>query len=139
MPDNNFHLEISNALTGCQFVEKELKNYLAIAFESALRQQSPLDFSIDDLESRPLGRLIKNFAKAGGSAELCAELTKFKDERDFLAHQAAAQCFDLDMNYYMPDAIQARLAEIQISAEVLRRSIYDAGVLLEFDCISDAG
>lgn len=139
MSDNRFHLEVSNAIAGCQLVEQELKKYITIAFEAAQRHKKSINFSVERIESRPLGRLIRAFEKSGGDSLLIAELDKFKEERDFLAHQAVAQCFDLDMNFFVPETTKDRLAEIQINAEVLRSRIYEAGVILEFDNISDAG
>ena len=139
MKDNEFHQEISKALAGCQQVEKELKDYIGIAFKAAQRQNLPYQPLTNDIEAMPLGKLIKAFKNNGGESDIVSALEKFTEERNFLAHRASSENIDLDGNIYLSETLRERLAEIQTTAEFLRRRIYDSAVLLEFNKISGAG
>ena len=139
MTHNNFYLKVADALAGCQLVEQELKLYIATAHAAIRRnlpERIPYNFTAEDCNSDALGPLIGKLKKLSNDSSLIAELTKFKDERNFLSHRAIASCINPDGDLDIPPDLQERLEEIRITADVLWRRVYEATVLLEFDPVA---
>lgn len=130
MADDHFYLKVSQALTGCQLVEQQLKLYISEAFELAKKcigGKMPFKFSGSDCENWSLGRLIENFDKLNNNPLLKNELIKFKKERDFLSHRAITSCLTPDMNLSSREItkMDARLDSIEKEAYRLWQAIHE--------------
>lgn len=148
MDSDAFYLRAAHALSGCQLVEQELKLYITEALqlvEKCLDGKLPFKMSGDDYADASLERLIDTFRKLSDQPQLVADLRRFKDERNFLSHQAIASCLDYDgeLDWGASAEMAARLSAIQTEAERLRTVIHEAANnfrgYLWFDPIPDAG
>jgi len=153
MRHSEFYFRVADALAGCQLLEQELRLYI-VAARAAIRRNLPVHIpyrtSEDDCFKKSLGQLIKKFKELSNDDELIGELNKFNDERNALAHQAIVSCMnpddELDSPPYNFKVKQLRgmssdewLSKIRIDSDMLRKKVFEAGVELEFDHISDAG
>lgn len=126
MDEDNFYLNVAHALSGCQLVEQQLKLYIAEAFELAKKcigEKMPFKMAGDDYANSSLERLIQIFKKLSDNETLVTDLTKFKDERNFLSHKAITHCLDYEGELFYSTALelQDRLLAIQSEA----RRLYD--------------
>lgn len=87
----------------------------------------PFQMSGQDCENYSLERLIKTFQKLSDNSALVAELNRFKDERNFLAHNAIAHCLDLEGALFETSAVnvEARIVAIEAEANRLRLALHE--------------
>jgi hypothetical protein len=125
------YLRVAEGLACCQRIEFELKGYLGAAMELAKKcigQTMPFHTSAKDFENHALERLIQNFRNYTDDKELVSALNKFKDERNFLAHQAltALENPDGDLDDQEVARLHERLSKIEPEAKRLAESIFSA-------------
>ena len=130
MDTEDFYLRVARALSGCQLVEQELKLYLTEAFElvrKCVGDQLPFNMSGSDYMNASLEQLIKVFKRLSDNDTLVAQLNKFKEERNFLAHKGIAHCLDPEgeLCYVTASEFQARLSAIEPESERLRLAIHE--------------
>ncbi len=130
MSDDDFYLRVAHALSGCQLVEQELKLYISEALELTQKCVSgklPFTMSGSDYANASLERLIDVFQKLTDNKSLVRELSKFKEERNFLSHKGIAHCLDPDgeLDYGATSTFESRLSAIQPEALRLRIVIHD--------------
>jgi hypothetical protein len=121
---------VSRSLGACQFVEFELKHYIAEALELAKRRtagQLPFGIKGSDYEHEPLGRLITIFGKLSNCPALVKRLETFSKERNFVAHRSIATCIDHDgeLDHITSSKFVARLAKIEEEAKHLTEAIHE--------------
>jgi hypothetical protein len=78
-------------LTSFQLLELALKMYIGRSYEligDLVKDKIHFDFSISDIESYPLERLLNLFAKLNANEELKKRLNKLRSERNYVAHEA---------------------------------------------------
>jgi hypothetical protein len=78
-------------LTSFQLLELSLKLYIGNSYDyihMLVESHIHFDFSISDVESYPLERLLNVFGKLNGNDELKKRLNKLKKERNYIAHEA---------------------------------------------------
>lgn len=136
MNSRDFYEKIALSLAGCQLVEQELKLYITEALllaKKCVGSRMPFNMSGDDFQNAPLERLIRTFQKLCDNEGLADELSKFKDERNFLSHQAITSCLDFNTDLIDSEvaALEPRLAKIQAESDRLVHAIHD-----EFNKIS---
>lgn len=74
-----------------QLLELALKVYIGLSYKAIrVRVESVVhfDYSEDDLDDLPLGRLLSLFKKLNSNAELLARLQKLQTERNQIAHRS---------------------------------------------------
>lgn len=130
MNEDEFYLKVAHALSGCQLVEQELKLYITEALELAAKcigDKMPFTFKGEDYADSSLERLIQTFKKLTNNVGLVRDLSKFKDERNFLSHRGITHCLDYEeeLFYSVAEEMQPRLVEIQQEAERLRIAIHE--------------
>lgn len=130
MNDDEFYLEVAQALSGCQLVEQELKLYITGAFDLARKcigEQMSFKLSGDDYADSSLERLIETFKKLTENEVLVRELRAFKKERNFLSHQGITHCLDYEGEIFVSSAeeYRDRLSAIQQEALYLREAIHE--------------
>lgn len=78
-------------LTSFQLLEFSLKLYIGTSYDYILmlvEGHIHFDFSISDIETYPLERLLTLFSKLNGNEELKKRLNKLRKERNYIAHEA---------------------------------------------------
>jgi hypothetical protein len=128
LDDDGFYLRIAEALSGCQ-LEQELKLYISEALElvkKCVGAKLPFKMSGIDYQDASLERLIDAFRKLSNNERLAADLRAFKNERNFLSHNAIAHSMDPQENlgYREVVALEPRLSAIVDKARRLRESIH---------------
>ena len=128
MTPEEFYLDVARSLGGCQLVEQTLKLYISEAFELAkecIGKKLPFRMSGDDCADYSLERLIATFQKLTDNDSLVTQLRRFKDERNFLAHNAIVryQNPNGELEFEATDA-QRRLVLIQQLADDVVGSIH---------------
>ena len=81
----------TSALAGYQLLEEQLKEYLDMYYgiiRTLLNGRVFFDFSRDDINKAPLGRLLHLFSKTCANKELIARVRALVGHRDEMAHQA---------------------------------------------------
>jgi hypothetical protein len=74
-----------------QLLELTLKLYIGRAYEFidlALNGRMHFDYSVADVESMPLERLLNIFGKLNGNRELLRRLNKLRAQRNHVAHES---------------------------------------------------
>ena len=131
MEETNFYLRAAHALSGCQLVEQQLKLYITEALDlvrKCVDGKMPFEMSGDDYADSSLERLIQTFKKLSNNSALVSQLTRFKDERNFLSHKAIAHCLDPEGELaFGPQAqnVLERLEAIQLESERLRTALHE--------------
>lgn len=128
MKEDDFYLQVANALGRCQLVELELKLYITQSLDlikKNIGEKIPFNMKGDDYADCSLERLIDTFKKLSDNGTLVKELNNFKNKRNFLAHKAIADCSDYEGELFYSAAIelQPQLDNIQTEAERLYREI----------------
>jgi hypothetical protein len=144
MEKDEFYLRVARSLSGCQLVEEGLKLYITEALqlvEKCLDKKMPFKMRGQDYENSSLERLIEAFKKLSDQPALVAALNKFKDDRNFLSHQAITHCLDGGGDYSDAAAagLEPRLKAIELEAESLRLAIHDALNLVRVNEFDDLG
>jgi hypothetical protein len=129
-PEDVFYLKVAHALSGCQLVEAELKRYITEALILAkicIGDKMPFKMIGEDYADSSLERLIETFKKLSDNKTLVAELSKFKQERNFLSHKSIAHCRapDGDLDDDAMAEFQNRLAAIAPEAQRLLLAIHE--------------
>lgn len=78
-------------LTNFQLLELSLKMYIGTSYgyiQMLVEEHIHFDFSINDVESYPLERLLNVFGKLNGNEDLKKRLNKLRGERNYIAHEA---------------------------------------------------
>lgn len=78
-------------LTNFQLLELSLKMYIGTSYDyiqMLVEEHIHFDFSISDVESYPLERLLNVFGKLNGNEDLKKRLNKLRGERNYIAHEA---------------------------------------------------
>jgi hypothetical protein len=78
-------------LTNYQLLELTLKMYIGTSYDyikMLVADHIQFDFSIKDVESYPLERLLNVFGKMNDNADLKKRLNKLRSERNYIAHEA---------------------------------------------------
>lgn len=78
-------------LTSFQLLELALKLYIGTSYDyihALVQDRIHFDFSVEDVESFPLERLLNVFGKLNGNEELKKRLNKLRQERNYIAHEA---------------------------------------------------
>ena len=78
-------------LTSFQLLELALKIYIGKSYDlidHLVKDKVHFDFSIKDIESYPLERLLNLFGKLNGNEKLKKRLNKLRSERNYVAHEA---------------------------------------------------
>lgn len=78
-------------LTNFQLLELSLKLYIGRSYEfihALVEDRIHFGFSVDDVESYPLERLLNLFGKLNTNDELKKRLNKLRSERNYIAHEA---------------------------------------------------
>ena len=86
-----FQMALTDALMTFQYIEEGLKMYIERAYWIILKKVGnaiPIRLSRDDIETKPLNRLLDHFAKYNSNDSLVAELRGLTKERNYCAHQA---------------------------------------------------
>jgi hypothetical protein len=109
-------------------VEQQLKLYISQAFDLvklSVGGKLVFKFSGIDYEDASLERLIGTFRKLTNNDELVKDLSRFKDERNFLSHRAVTFCLDPDdeLDHSALATIKDRLPAIVEEAKRLRVAI----------------
>ena len=147
MNENEFYLEVSLALAGCQLVEQELKLYITEAFQlvhKCVGDRMPFKMCGEDYANSSLKRLIDGFKKLSNNEQLVKELYAFKNERNFLSHQGITHCLDWNGDIFESTAaeFQERLGKIQVEANRLQILIHKEtnkiGILCFTEFLDDA-
>jgi len=125
------YLRVAEGLAGCQRIEFELKSYLGAAMELAKKcigQTMPFHTSAKEFENCALERLIKNFKNYTNDADLVSALNNFKDERNYLAHQALTglENPDGELDDQVVDSLHERVNRIESEAKRLAESVYSS-------------
>jgi hypothetical protein len=123
MDENAFYLEVAYALSGCQLVEEELKQYISDAFELVRKfvgTRMTFKLSGDQYLNSSLERLIDTFKKLSDNQPLVDELTKFKDRRNFLSHRGIAHCLDLEGDLFLSQALEFKNDLIAMRADAAK-------------------
>lgn len=120
----------AHVLGACQFVEFQLKSYIAEALELARKcvdERVPFKLEGRDYENESLGKLITLFKKLSDCPALIERLEKFSRERNFVAHRAIQACIDPDgeLDYVASRKHIGRLAKIEKEANQLKGAIYE--------------
>jgi len=128
MERDDFYLKVAHSLAGCQLVEQELKLYITEAFllaKKCIGNQMPFKLSGDDYTNSSLEGLIKMFRKLSSNDELATALVAFKKERNFLSHNAIANCVDPDgqLSGIDDSELLAKLKNIETEAERLTSAL----------------
>lgn len=111
IPESKLFTEVAQGLAGCQRVEQQLKLYIHEAFSFArvcINGRMPFKFRGEDVTDYSLERLIQTFKKLSDDEQLVKDLNHFKDERNFLSHQAITHCYDYGGNYSQTTALEIR-------------------------------
>jgi hypothetical protein len=119
MNDDGFYLKVAHALSGCQFVEQDLKLYITEALElvkKCIGDKMPFKMCGEDYADSSLERLIDVFRKLSDNDALVTELRKFKDERNFLSHKGITHCLD-----YEGDLCEMAAADFENRLELIQR------------------
>lgn len=121
MRKHDYFLRVAHSLAACQVVELQLKLYMTQAFElvkKSIAGRMPFEMTGADYKDASLERLIEIFKKLSGNPSLVKKLTKFKNERNFVAHKAIAACLDPEgeLNASAASGLQPRLDEIEKEA-----------------------
>lgn len=88
-------------LSNFQLLELALKIYIGKSYEYInflLGDRIHFDYSISDVESYPLERLLNVFGKLNGNDELKKRLNKLRAERNYIAHEAFLVTIGLNPN-----------------------------------------
>lgn len=130
MDEDDFYLKVAHALSGCQLVEQQLKLYITEALELAKKcigGKMPFKMTGEDYADSSLERLIGIFRKLSDNEPLVADLTKFKNERNFLSHKGITHCLDYEGELFHSTALefQDRLAAIEVEAQRLYIAIHE--------------
>lgn len=78
-------------LASFQLLELSLKLYIGTSYDyirMLVGDHIYFDFSISDVDSYPLERLLNIFGKLNGNEELKKRLNKLRTERNYIAHEA---------------------------------------------------
>ena len=78
-------------LTNYQLLELTLKMYIGTSYDyiqMLVSDHIHFDFSIKDVESYPLERLLNVFGKMNDNTDLKKRLNKLRNERNYIAHEA---------------------------------------------------
>ncbi|WP_339777300.1 hypothetical protein [uncultured Methylophaga sp.] len=78
-------------LTNFQLLELSLKLYIGTAYDyihMLVEEHVHFDFSVSDVESYPLERLLNVFGKLNGNETLKKRLNRLRNERNYIAHEA---------------------------------------------------
>lgn len=129
MPESKFFGDVAKGLAGCQRVEQQLKLYLHEAFSFAhecINGRMPFKFRGEDVKDYSLERLIQTFKKLSDDEQLVRDLNRFKDERNFLSHQAITHCYDYGGDYSQTTAreIRPRILAVERDAQDLVERIW---------------
>ena len=124
----DFYLQVSYALSGCQLVEQRLKLYISEALELARKcigQRMTFKMSGEDYEDASLERLINVFRQLTDNETLLLELSRFKTERNYLSHKGIARCLDLtgELSETAAAEFKMRLQRMQTEAQRLEGAI----------------
>ncbi|EGR1738247.1 hypothetical protein B9J90_17535 [Vibrio sp. V09_P4A23P171] len=144
MNQEAFLLKVSKALSGCQMVEMELKIYLGMSCDlvrKRLGERLPFNLDASNFENMALERLIHTFKQFNNNAELQKKLVAFKNERNFLAHNAISNCTDRHNGFQEWDALKLddRLQQLeQVSAELFREIHAESGKFMGYLYFEDA-
>ena len=127
---HRYFVRVADCLGQCQLIELELKLYISQALEliaKFIAGRVPFKMTGTDYKDASLERLIDVFKKLSNNPALQTKLTKFKDERNFVAHKAIALCLDPNGDLKIPPAaaIEQRLFQIEREAAELTRAIQD--------------
>jgi len=135
-------MHVASALAGCQLVEEALKFYLTEALLLAKRcigNRMPFKMEGKDYSNSALERLIKEFRKLNNNEDLAVSLNAFKDERNFLSHQAITECLDYEreIDEGIASDMEPRLIAIQVEAKRLADALHEEtkmiSLQLDFD------
>lgn len=132
MRKHDYFLRVAHSLAACQVVELELKLYITQAFElvkKAIAGRMPFEMKGADYKDASLERLIEIFKKLSANPSLVTKLTKFKNERNFVAHKAIAACLDADgeLDESAASDLQPRIDDVAKAAERLTEEIQREG------------
>lgn len=78
-------------LTNFQLLELALKIYIGTSYDyihALVEDRIHFGFSVEDVESYPLERLLNVFGKLNGNEGLKKRLNKLRKERNYIAHEA---------------------------------------------------
>lgn len=78
-------------LTNFQLLELTLKMYIGTSYDyirMLVSDHIQFDYSVEDVESFSLERLLNVFAKLNDNKELQKRLNKLRKERNYIAHEA---------------------------------------------------
>jgi hypothetical protein len=128
--EEEFYLEVAQALSSCQLVEQILKRYISEAFDLARKcigDKMVFSLSGDDYEDSSLERLIGTFRKLTNNRDLVKDLEKFKAERNYLSHKGIANCLDPMGHLSEPETVELRkrLEHIEKESHRLRLLLHD--------------
>lgn len=128
--ENQLYLQVAQSLRGCQLVEEKLKLYISQALllaRKCIGQRLPFRLSGDDYQNCSLGRLISTFERLSSNPALVKRLHAFREERNFLSHQAIAICLDFDGRVVESSAadLKPRLLAIEKEADELVRAVHE--------------
>ena len=125
------YFRVAEGLAGCQRVELELKNYMSGAMELARKcigGVMPFHSSGSDFQNYSLEKLIEHFKNYSDDRDLVSSLRTFKNERNYLAHQALLSLVSPDGEFDHGEMIELhrRVSGIEAEADRLSRLIYTA-------------
>jgi hypothetical protein len=98
-------------LSSFQLLELALKIYIGKAYDLikfSLNDRMYFDYSVQDVESYPLERLLNVFSKLNSNTDLHKKLNKLRSQRNHVAHESLLLVIPLK---YDVEAVQEKHAE----------------------------
>jgi hypothetical protein len=122
-----FLLKVGQALSSCQLVEEALKMYISDCFlkiQVLTMGHVPFKFTGADYEDAALEKLIQVFRKLSDNTSLAERLSKFRIERNYLAHKAIAR-YPRRQSEALANKVEifARLTKLQGEGDYLWKTI----------------
>lgn len=121
--------EVALALAICQELEMNLKICISKSFELiqlCLGKRMPYHRSIEDVQNASLEKCIQVFKQITDEVELVQQLNKFKDKRNFIAHQVIEAVKDVNGDYsFYNEGMESSIKTIQEEGRNLCSLVYD--------------